>query len=60
MTLRQFIRDNREAIDSHIYKVLGVNTTWSGDRAMNNQERETWGQNDEFLYWWARDEGWPG
>jgi len=53
MTLRQFIRDNREGIDRAIDRALGQpNTT-----RRNDEERRLWVLNDEGLYLWARGEG---
>ena len=50
MSLRQFIRDNREDIDHCIKK------RFPGCR-IDNAERRLWILNDESLYHWARSEG---
>ena len=70
MTLRQFIKDNREEIDSAIdYAVghvpstascccpkSGTNHTHTAPRR-NDSERRQWIENSESLYNWARGEG---
>ena len=50
MTLKQFIRKNRQDIDSYIKTVCP-------NCRLNNEEREMWILNDEGLYIWARNEG---
>ena len=45
-SLRQFIREHREEIDSY------TRSSYKNDR-----ERELWVLNDESLYNWARSEG---
>lgn len=52
MTLRMFIAQHREEIDSHIEKVLK-----SKDIRRNDEERRLWVLNDEGLYLWAKSEG---
>ena len=50
MTMRDFIKENKEEIDAVIKKaVLGI--------SLNNEERRQWIMNDESLYNWARSEG---
>ena len=51
MTLRQFIKDNREEIDSYIKSVV------PNARYFNDEERRQWIYNDERLYRWARSSG---
>jgi hypothetical protein len=53
MTLNQFVRKNRESIDDVICDVLGTKRT----PYPNDEERENWVLNDEFLYNWAIQEG---
>ncbi len=50
MTLKQFIKDNRQEIDAAIRSVV------EGCRIDDN-ERRLWILNDEGLYNWARSEG---
>jgi len=50
MTMRNFIKKNREELDAHI-KMICPNCK------LNNNERESWIYNDEDLYRWARMEG---
>jgi len=50
MTLKQFIKENRQELDKCIQRVcLGT--------AMTDKERRLWILNDEGLYNWARSEG---
>lgn len=51
MTLREFIRENREALDAAILSTPGM----KGYR-LNDDERADWIRNDEGLYNWARAE----
>ena len=54
MTLKQFIRKNKEALDLYIEdqcESLGIKSY------KNNRERELWIRNDEALYLWAKSEG---
>ena len=51
-TLAQFIRDNREELDTCIRRALGGELPYKNDR-----ERRLWILNDEGLYNWARSEG---
>jgi hypothetical protein len=51
MTLKQFIKENREEIDRAIRSVAG-----DGCR-IDDEERRLWVLNDEGLYDWARSEG---
>jgi hypothetical protein len=53
MSLREFIRQNREEIDNAIRSVLGK------DYKLNDEERRQWILNDEGLYLWARRKGVP-
>ena len=50
MTLKQFLKDNREEIDSAIKRVVP-------NVRLNDSERRLWVLNDEGLYRWARREG---
>lgn len=47
MTLRQFIRENRDDLDSYI----------AAGHSINDEERRLWILNDEGLYRWARQKG---
>lgn len=49
MTLKQFIKENRQEIDRVIFARLGPD---SGVR-LNDKERRLWILNDESLYRWA-------
>ena len=53
MTLKEFIRENRDILDDCIARALGQDTN---PRA-NDTERRLWILNDEGLYNWARSEG---
>lgn len=53
MSMRDFIRKNRAAIDAHIHQVTGHNTR------LNDEERRLWIVNSEYLYKWAESEGVP-
>ena len=55
MTIRQFIKENREEIDKVIAKVLGCEVNKIPYK--NDEERRIWLDNDEGLYNWARSEG---
>ena len=50
MTLKQFIRDNRQELDEVIRRAVP-------GAAINDEERRLWILNDEGLYNWARSEG---
>lgn len=50
MTLREFIKQNREELDSCIRSVVP-------DEKLNYENRRLWILNDEGLYNWARREG---
>lgn len=50
MTLKQFIKDNKEAIDAAIKRA-------TGNPPQNAEDRRLWILNDEGLYRWARSEG---
>jgi hypothetical protein len=50
MTLKQFIRDNRDELDRAIHSVVP-------EVRLNDEERRLWILNDEGLYLWARGEG---
>jgi len=52
VTMRDFIKENREEIDQSIKRVSGV----SGLR-LNDKDRQEWIANDEGLYNWAMFEG---
>lgn len=51
MTLKDFIRQNRPALDDYI-KSRAPNI-----KSLNDEERADWLRNDEFLYTYARSEG---
>lgn len=51
ITMRQFIRENREMLDEHISAVVGNHSH------RNDDERESWVLNDESLYLMALEEG---
>ena len=50
MTLRDFIKENKEELDACIKRV-------SPNASLNDAERRLWVLNDESLYRWARSEG---
>lgn len=50
MTLREFIKQNREELDTCIKNVVP-------NSRLNDEERRQWILNDEGLYHWARSEG---
>ena len=50
MTLKEFIKENKDEIDNCILRVCP-------NCSMNNNERRLWVLNDESLYNWARSEG---
>jgi heterodisulfide reductase subunit B len=50
MTMKDFIRENREELDECIKRVCP-------NCRMNNEERRLWILNDEGLYNWARSMG---
>jgi hypothetical protein len=52
MTLREFIKKNRQEIDSGISRFYGDNC-----KPSNDAERQDWILNDEGLYNWAKSEG---
>lgn len=49
MTLREFIRENREAIDAAIRSTPGMDGA-----SLNDNDRAEWIRNEEGLYNWAR------
>ncbi len=51
MTLKEFIKENREELDDCIRTACPNNQYW------NDEERRQWILNDEGLYSWARSEG---
>ena len=51
MTMRDFIRDNREELDVAIKNVV------PNIGSLNDSDRREWIANDEGLYSWARAEG---
>ncbi len=53
MTLKEFIKTERKALDIEISKKLGVFPY----KTFNDNERRNWILNDEGLYRWARSEG---
>lgn len=64
MRMRQFIEQNRDAIDQAINGTLyrydgngGRGTVPSPPPSRNDDERRQWVLNDESLYRWARSEG---
>jgi len=50
MTLKDFIKENREEIDAAIKRVCD-------NVRLTDEERRLWILNDEGLYRWARSEG---
>ena len=54
MTMREFIRRNREELDKCIENGMGSPIPRG---LKNDQERELWVRNDEGLYLWARNDG---
>lgn len=50
MTMRDFIKENREELDRCIRRVVP-------NLRINDEERRQWIMNDEGLYNWARSEG---
>ena len=50
MTLRNFIKENKEEIDQCIKNVVP-------NAQLNYEERRMWILNDEGLYMWARSNG---
>lgn len=50
MTMREFIKQNKEEIDDAIKRVVP-------NARLNNEERRLWIMNDEGLYNWARRSG---
>lgn len=59
MTMREFLKENRELIDTCIRGVLDRPNS-RGERGapttLNDRERRLWVLNDEGLYRWARKE----
>ena len=51
MTLRDFIKENKEELDECILRVC------SNIGSLNDNDRREWIMNDEGLYNWARSEG---
>lgn len=54
MTLKDFIRENREELDTCIARALDQPVE---EIIRNDHERRLWMLNDESLYNWARTEG---
>jgi hypothetical protein len=52
MSKREFLKQNRKAIDAAIRRKLN-----DENYQLNDRERELWLLNDEGLYNWARSEG---
>ena len=50
MTLQQFIKTNRKELDEII-------RSYPNRERIDDDERELWILNDEYLYNWARGEG---
>ena len=50
MTMREFIKENKEEIDAGIKRVCP-------NCRLNDEERRMWIANDEGLYLWARRSG---
>jgi len=50
MTIRQFIKENRNEIDAAIRRICN-------NCRLTNSERHLWILNDEGLYRWARSQG---
>ena len=50
MTLREFIKQNRQELDTCIKRVVP-------NVRLNDEERRLWVLNDEGIYNWARSEG---
>lgn len=50
MTLAEFIKENKEGIDTTIKSIYS-------NCSLNNEERRLWILNDEGLYSWAKSEG---
>lgn len=57
MRMREFIKENRGAIDEHVFKVMNAGRSTPVVVKMNDSEREQWIMNDESLYNWARRSG---
>jgi hypothetical protein len=53
MSMREFLRRNRNEIDECIARVLKCKSK----QPTNDNERMVWVLNDEGLYNWARSEG---
>lgn len=53
MTVRQFVRNNRESIDSFIASAIGSPIPRG---LKNDSQRELWVSNDEGLYNWYQSE----
>lgn len=51
MSMREFIRQNREEIDA------AIRSTCDNLGKLNNEDRQDWIMNDEGLYSWARSSG---
>lgn len=60
MTMREFLKGNRELLDEYIRGQLDRPND-RGERgaptSLNNKERRLWVLNDEGLYHWAKKEG---
>lgn len=58
MSIKDFIKENKDEIDIHIWRALGdwqQGTTHSRSGAtLNNNDRHEWILNDESLYRWAK------
>jgi hypothetical protein len=64
MTLREFIRTNRQELDAAINAAMyrhdgrgGRGTIPTPAPTYNDRERAEWIRNDESLYRWAKSEG---
>lgn len=54
VTVEEFVKENRDVIDTHIEKELGAAPS---DEMKNDEEREIWVMNDLTLYNWAMATG---
>jgi len=53
MTLAEFVRENRTRIDNIIHGAYPADRM----KIQDDDERELWVLNDEYLYEWATSEG---
>lgn len=52
VTMKAFIRTNRQALDDAIYRILAPHRP-----RLNDTDRAQWIANDETLHQWARESG---